>query len=427
MELLARDKSVIWHPFTQMLDPGPILAVERAKAEFLYTFDGRCIVDAISSWWVNLHGHSHPYIAEKVYAQLLKLEQVIFAGFTHAPAVELVERLLPLFGGKLAKGFFSDNGSTAVEVALKMALQYWCNTAGLTDKKFKILTLENSYHGDTFGAMSISARGVFNKPFEPYMFECESVPAPLFKQQENSLIQLQKKLAGKDKFAAFIYEPLLQGAGGMLMQDAACLNEMLKLCRKHEVLLIADEVLTGFGRTGWPFASLALEEQADLICLSKGLTGGTLPLGLTLTSQNIYDAFLGSGHDKTFFHGHSYTANPLACAAANASLDIFLSEECSLQRKKLEIRHKAQIVKWQKYVEKFDIRLCGTVLALNIPEAKSGYFSPIKTKLYEYFLQKEILMRPLGNCIYLLPPYCISDKSLDTCYEAIEAVITGSY
>src|SRR5471030_3228854 len=330
MSLVERDLNVIWHPYTQMKNALPPLAIVRGEGTCLYDEDGKKYIDAVSSWWVNIHGHAHPYIAKKVAEQLQKLEHVIFAGFTHEGAVELAERLLEILPDNQQKVFYSDDGSTAVEVAIKMCLQYWHNQG---QTRTKILAFKNAYHGDTFGAMAVSGRSAFTAAFDSLLFEVEFIDLP----DESNIENLKSQISNLKSFlACFIFEPMVQGAGGMLMYEANFLNELMAHCRKENVLLIADEVFTGFGRTGKRFACDHLTEQPDIMCFSKGLTGGTMAMGLTTCTQEIYNAFLSEDKMKTLFHGHSYTANPVTCAAALASMDLFLDDATMENIKRIE-------------------------------------------------------------------------------------------
>ncbi|HOY49204.1 MAG TPA: adenosylmethionine--8-amino-7-oxononanoate transaminase, partial [Flavobacteriales bacterium] len=319
MNWSQRDQAVIWHPFTQAQTAAEPIAIVRAEGIWLYAEDGKRYLDGTSSWWVNAHGHAHPYIAEQIHKQASTLEHIIFAGFTHEPAILLAEKLIRLLPGEQARIFYSDNGSTSVEVALKMALQYHHNRG---QNRRKIISFTNAYHGDTFGAMSVGARNAFNAPFEPLLFEVLSFHPPE-KGQEESCLAYMEKLLADEQIAAFIFEPLVQGANGMRMHDSETLGHLIELCRSKGVITIADEVFTGFYRTGKRFACNHLSVQPDIMCLSKTLTGGTLPLGVTAAPEFIYEAFLSDDKYKTFFHGHSFTANPIACRAALASLELF--------------------------------------------------------------------------------------------------------
>jgi adenosylmethionine-8-amino-7-oxononanoate aminotransferase len=420
--LSQKDRACIWHPFTQMKSAHAPIPIVRAKGAYLYGEDGTRYLDGISSWWVNLHGHAHPYIIEKIKAQADLLEHVIFADFTHAPAVDLAWRLLPILPGEMSKIFYSDNGSTAVEVALKIALQFWHNQQ---IPKTKVICFKNSYHGDTFGAMSAAGRNEFNKPFWRHLFDVESIDPPIMGHEAKSLCQLQSILH-KESAACFIFEPLVLGSGGMIIYPADGLNNLIKCCREHNVLTIADEVMTGFGRTGTLFACQQLSEKPDLICLSKGLTGGFLPLGATACTENIFNAFLGDHLDQAFLHGHSYTANPLACSSALASLDLLLEETCSLQREMIASCHKVFCQKWRSHPKLKRCERIGTILALEYQAESSSYFQSMRDRLYHFFLSKGILLRPLGNVLYILPPYCIKPEELKLIYDQIILTLEGT-
>ncbi len=433
MRLQDRDKAVIWHPFTPFKQAPEPIPIVRGKGVYLTDEAGNHYIDAISSWWVNLHGHAHPYIAEKIYQQALTLEQVIFAGFTHRPAIELAERLLPKLPGHFSKIFYSDNGSTATEVAIKMALQYWWNTTtgdntavangGQKQSRKKILAFNNSYHGDTFGAMSVSDRSVFTLAFHDKLFEVIFIDTPT----HENIATLQQTIHEQgDAIAAFIYEPLVQGAGGMKMYEAGLLDKLLAGVKQHQVICIADEVMTGFGRTGALFASHHCEEKPDIICLSKGLTGGTMALGVTAVVQHIVDAFVTDEKLKTFFHGHSFTANPLACTAALASLDLLEKETCMKNIQQIAALHASFVKKLQRnerHLRIKNLRGIGTIIAFEIDQGKDEYLNNIAAVVTEKALQKGLYIRPLGNTVYLMPPYCITAAELATTYNIIEDVI----
>jgi len=415
MTLTERDHQHIWHPYTQQHGAKPPVPIISAKGSYLYDEQDRRYIDAVSSWWVIIHGHSHPYIVEKVTAQLRKLDQVIFAGFTHEPAIELGEKLLSILPANQQKVFYTDNGSTAIEVALKMCLQYWFNK-GI--KRKKVITFFNGYHGDTFGAMSVSGRNAWTAPFDSFLFEVIFIDTPT-----PSNIESLKDVISENAhdLACFIYEPLVQGSAGMLMYGALELDELMAHCRINNVLMIQDEVFTGFGRTGTNFATDHLITKPDLMCFSKGLTGGTMPLGITTCTTDIHQAFLSENKLKTLFHGHSFTANPLACAAALASIELLLRDTTQLSIKNISHRHAAFALKIQKHPKVKEVRQTGTILAIEW-ETGSGtsYFSELRNVLYDFFLEKGILMRPLGNVIYILPPYCISNDDLTYIYDQIK-------
>ncbi|MEY2636641.1 MAG: Adenosylmethionine--8-amino-7-oxononanoate transaminase [Bacteroidota bacterium] len=417
--LASRDAAVIWHPFTQhQIEPISIPIVS-GKGAHLFDTDGKKYIDAISSWWVNTHGHGHPYLAEKIYEQALQLEQVIFAGFTHEPAVQLSERLLAHLPPNFERVFFSDNGSTAVEVAIKMALQFYHNQGNT--KRRKILAFQDAYHGDTFGAMSLGAPSSFNAPFQDMLFEVEFLPSP---QDTDACIAAMS--AADESYAAFIFEPLIQGAGGMKMYEASTLDTLIQIAREKGILCIADEIMTGFGRTGKWFAMDYLAQKPDIVCFSKGLTGGMMAMGLTLCSEQLFQSFLSDDRRKMMFHSHSFTANPLACAAANASLDLMEKEETWESIARVETRHREFAAKLADHSVLKNVRIHGTILAMEVETGEAdGYLHSIRDDIYQYFLKEGILMRPLGNTIYILAPYCIEDEDLAYIYGKITAFAQG--
>lgn len=419
--IVENDRACIWHPFTQAKTARDPIPIVRAQGVYLYDLDGNSYLDGISSWWVNLHGHSNPYIVHKIKEQAEVLEHVIFADFTHPTAVEYACRLLQIVPGPMSKVFYSDNGSTAVEAAIKMALQYWYN---LGTPKTKIVCFKNGYHGDTFGAMSSAGRNEFNRPFWSHLFEVEAIDPPLTGKEEISLSQLRAILE-KGNVACFIFEPLILGAGGMLIYPAEGLNRLIECCKDHDVLTIADEVMTGFGRTGTLFACDQLEQHPDLICLSKGITGGFLPLGATLCTEKIFNAFLGSHLSQAFLHGHSYTANPLACSSALASLDLLLEENCTLQRMRIQDCHTVFCDRWSSHPKLKRCEVLGTILVLEYQSESCSYFQSLRDKLYDFFLKRGILLRPLGNVLYLMPPYCIQPDELSLIYLNIIQTLEG--
>jgi adenosylmethionine-8-amino-7-oxononanoate aminotransferase len=417
MTLIEKDRKYIWHPFTQQKNMASPIAVVKGEGTLLFDEQGNSYIDAISSWWVNLHGHGNAYIAEKLYQQALQLEQVIFAGFTHRPAVELAQRLLPLLPGSFAKVFYSDNGSTSTEVALKMSIQYWWNQ-GQTQRT-KILAFKDSYHGDTFGAMSVSDRSVFTMAFHNLLFEVVFIDTPSLDNAEALKATVQQHA---DEIAAFIYEPLVQGAGGLKMYSAASMDELLAFVKQQGIICIADEVMTGFGRTGKLFAGEYLQQKADIICLSKGLTGGTMALGVTACVDKIYEAFVNDDKYKTFFHGHSFTANPLACTAALASLDLLQKEACLAQIDWISNNNRqfAESLKHKTGIK--NVRVLGTLLAFEIDKGKTEYLNNISGLVTEFSLQAGVYLRPLGNTVYIMPPYCITLGELAKVYNLLTAI-----
>lgn len=418
--LVLRDKSVIWHPFTNLTDNQPPIPIASAKGAVLFDEQGNTYIDAISSWWVNLHGHAHPHIANKIFEQASTLEHIIFAGFTHRPAVELAERLLKILPGNFSKVFYSDNGSTSTEVALKMALQYWWNKS--EPRRKKILAFSGAYHGDTFGAMSASDRGVFTLAFHDLLFEVIFIDPPA---TEDVHVQLNTILENENEIAAFIYEPLLQGAGGMHIYSAAGLDLLLQSLQSMNIICIADEVMTGFGRTGTLFASERMSAKPDIICLSKGLTGGTMPLGVTACRAYIQDAFVSEDRLKTFFHGHSFTANPLGCAAALASLDLLEKEECREGMRRIEkaIRQFLITLSEKHHGSIKNARSLGTLMAFELNTGKNEYLNTIGAVVTQMALSKGVYLRPLGNTLYILPPYCITEDQLAMIFDTIFSIL----
>src|ERR1700719_2384454 len=418
----------IWHPFTNAAMDAPPLHVVRAERVYLYTKDGRRILDAVSSWWVNLHGHANPRIAEAIAKQARKMEHVILAGFTHEPAEELASRLREWVAPGLTRLFFSDDGSTAVEVALKLAVQHFSNT-GRTDKR-EIVALEHGYHGDTAGAMSVSDDSPFTDPFRSMRYPVHRVHSaycyrcPVGLRRESCHIecagQLETLLEERgDKIAAVIVEPLLQAAGGMIVHPVEFLQRVREACSKHDVLLIADEVLTGFGRTGKMFACDLAAVEPDLMCLSKGITGGFLPMGVTLCSDRVEMAFRSENRLHTFYHGHSYTGNALACAAANASLQIFDDEPVFDRISAIAEITSERLAELKDFAPVGDIRQMGTIGAIELRAEDAGYLSAMRAKLYQFFIDHGVLLRPLGNVVYVLPPYVITREELHFVYDVI--------
>ncbi len=416
MNLIEKDKAYIWHPFTQALNAQDPIPIVSAKGAWLYAEDGKKYLDANSSWWTINHGHGNEYIAKKIHEQFLKADHVIFAGATHPKAAEVAERIVHLLPTGFQKLFFSDNGSTSVEVAIKMTYQYWYNQ-GIDKKRF--LAIEGAYHGDTFGAMSVGQRGYFNKPFEHLFFDVDFIPFPTQDNIEMVLDQVEKYFQSNE-FAGFIFEPLVQGAAGMRIYKSEWLDQLIELAKKYNVLTIADEVMTGFYRTGTMFAIDQLKEIPDFVCMSKGVTGGVMPVGLTATTQTIFDAFLSEETTKALLHGHSFTGNPLSCAAICASLDLFEEEDTMRGINRIVKGHQDFIKKHQNNTIFKTIKAQGTILSLEVNVGEnSSYFSAIRTEAYNFFLENELLIRPLGNVIFINPPYCISKEELALIYEKV--------
>jgi adenosylmethionine-8-amino-7-oxononanoate aminotransferase len=411
--------SPIWHPFTQHGLNEPIPLVTHAEGAILHTADGRRIVDGISSWWVTTHGHCHPRIMAAIAEQTTTLDQIIFAGWTHEPAETLARGLTAIMPPELTRVFFSDSGSTSVEVALKMALGFWANRG---EPRGRILVMEHSYHGDTIGAMSVGARGVFNQAYAPLLFDVGTLPFPAPGAEQATLDALEA--ACREAPAALIVEPLILGAGGMLIYPARVLSEMRAICARHGVLFIADEVMTGWGRTGTLLACEQAGVVPDILCLSKGLTGGAVPLAVTMASEAIYAAHLSDDRARMFFHSSSYTANPIACAAANANLAIWREEPVAERIADLAARQAARLASIAKLPNVCNARALGTITALDLADERgAGYLSQLGPQLLAHFREHDLLLRPLGNTVYVMPPYCIDDADLDRLYDGIASAI----
>ena len=419
MDLRAIDRAHLWHPYTQHGIAPEALPVVAGRGALLELQDGSTLVDAISSWWVTLHGHGEPAIARAIAAQAETLEQVIFAGFTHAPAAALAQGLVAAAPKGLTRLFLSDNGSTAVEVALKMALQFHQHRG---ERRTVVAALEGAYHGDTFGAMSVSGRGLFTAPFEPLLFEVARLPEPVEGDVLGAFDRLLSERRGE--VAALIVEPLLQAAGGMRMWRAEVLGALADRARAAGVLLIADEVATGFGRTGPLWAVDHAAVTPDLMCLSKGITGGFLPLGATLATERLFEAFRSEDRLKTFFHGHSYTGNPLACAAAVASLELLKAPGCMAARDRIEAQHRRALDRLAESPRVKNPRVMGTVAALDL-EAGEGYLARVGSELARHARERGVLLRPLGNVAYLMPPFGITEAQLDQAWDAVASFVAG--
>jgi adenosylmethionine---8-amino-7-oxononanoate aminotransferase len=409
------ETSPIWHPFTQHALQADMIPVSGARGAWLKTREGDLILDAISSWWVVTHGHCHPRIVGAIEEQARRLDQVIFAGFTHAPAEMLARGLVDLAPRGLAHVFFSDSGSTSVEVALKMALGYFHNIGA---PRRRVVALEHGYHGDTIGGMSVGARGVFNAPYAPLLFEVERIPFPA-PGNEQATIDAFDAACASEPTAALIVEPLILGAGGMLVYDSHVLRELRRIAEYYGALFIADEVMTGWGRTGRMFACSKAGIAPDILCLAKGITGGSMPLAVTLCTSEIFEAHRSTDRNKTFFHSSSYTANPIACAAAVANLDIWQTEPVTDRIATLETMQRERVAPFRKNPAFSDVRQVGTITALDLNATDAGYLASVGPHLARHFLARGVLLRPLGNTIYVMPPYCITPAELDLVYAAI--------
>jgi adenosylmethionine-8-amino-7-oxononanoate aminotransferase len=413
--MISGTKSPIWHPFTQHALQREMTKIVRGEGAYLYSVDGRRIIDAIASWWVVTHGHCHPHIVSAIQKQAEQLNQIIFAGHTHEPAEQVAAAVLKLAPSGLDYVFFSDSGSTSVEVALKMALGYWHN---IGKPRTRILVMEHSYHGDTIGAMSVGARGVFNAAYGPLLFDVTTVPFPSAGREQATLDALEAAVRHESP-AAFIVEPLILGAGGMLMYPPWVLKEMKRICEASDVLFIADEVMTGWGRTGTLFACEQADVSPDIACYSKGLTGGSLPLAVTLCRADIFDAHFSKDRTRTFFHSSSYTANPVACAAAKANLDLWQDPETRMRVASVAAMQEQAIEPFRADARFKNVRRTGTITALELEARDGGYLAGIGPKLQAFFNSRNLLLRPLGNTIYVMPPYCVTAADLDEIYGAI--------
>jgi adenosylmethionine-8-amino-7-oxononanoate aminotransferase len=413
--------SNIWHPFTQHAVEPPARRIVAAEGAWLTDADGRRILDAISSWWVITHGHRHPRIVEAIRAQAAQLDQVIFADFTHAPAEQLAAGLLEIAAPGLEHVFFSDSGSTSVEVAIKMALGYWRHQG---QPRSRLIVMEHSYHGDTVGTMSVGARGPFNEPYEPLLFDVSRIPFPYAGRESETLSALENLCRTGDA-AALLIEPLVLGAGGMLMYPPAVLAEMRRSCTAHGVLFIADEVMTGWGRTGTRFACEQAGVCPDIACYSKGLTAGALPLAVTLCRRPIYQAHFSTDRRRMLFHSSSFTANPIACAAALANLEVWQHEPVLERIKTLGERQRLQLEPFRDDARFSGVRQLGTIAAMEIKVPDSGYLAEIGPRLRASLRDSGVLLRPLGNTIYVMPPYCTSEDELRLAYEAIRGAVSA--
>lgn len=415
MTLQERDKKHLWHPLKQhQLNPES-LAIVKAKGCILTDESGKEYIDAIASWYTCMFGHCNDFITSRVYAQMQQLDQVMFSDFTHEPAIKLSEELIKILPKGQNKIFFNDNGSTAVEAGIKMALQYYFNKG---EKRSMFIAFENGFHGDTFGAMGVSGLSVYNGPFEDFLIDVKRIPTPTGTNSKD-IIELLKDYESDYEIAGFIYEPLVQGAAGMRVHDADGLNEILKFCKTHKILTIADEVMTGFGKTGKNFASDFVETKPDIICLSKALTAGLLPMAITSCTQDVYNAFLSDDIAKGFFHCHTYSANPVACAAAIAGIELLQSDEIQTNIRTIIKSHKTFNKRIKNHSKVKSTRQSGVIFALDL-HTDSQRYGGLRDKLLKFFMDRGVFLRPLGNTIYIQVPYVISKEQLEKVYATIE-------
>ncbi len=420
MNLTERDNQYLWHPYTQHKTSKPPIAIVKGEGALVWDENNKEYIDAIASWWVNPYGHSNSFIADAIYKQLTTLEHVLFGGFTHEPAVVLAEKLMEILPENQQKIFFSDNGSTAVEVAIKVALQYFFNKG---EKRTTIIAFENAFHGDTFAAMAASGISFYTQAFQGMFIDVVRIPVPIKGHEQISYTALAQAIKN-NKCAGFIFEPLVQGAAGMVMYEPESLDELIRICQENKVLTIADEVMTGFGKTGKTFAMDYLVENPDMMCLSKALTGGTIPMAITTFTQDIFEAFYDEDINKALFHGHTFTANPTGCAAALASLSLLQTSEMQAHIARVHQSH----LDFQNHIEKHPkvttTRVLGVIFALEIKtESSESYYGTLRNKLYDFFIENGVILRPVGHIVYILPPYIISEVQLQKVYEVVEKAL----
>jgi adenosylmethionine-8-amino-7-oxononanoate aminotransferase len=420
MSLIERDSQHLWHPYTQHKTAALPIVITKGEGALLWDENNKEYIDAIASWWVNPYGHSNKFIADAIYKQLTTLEHVLFGGFTHQPAIILAEKLLAILPTNQKKVFFSDNGSTSVEVAIKVALQNFYNKG---EKRTTIIAFENAFHGDTFAAMAASGISFYTQAFQGMFIDVVRIPVPIEGKEQASFEALAAVIK-KHNCAGFIFEPLVQGAAGMVMYDPEALDQLIQICQENNVLTIADEVMTGFGKTGKTFACDYLVQKPDMICLSKALTGGTIPMAITTFTQDLFDAFYDEDINKALFHGHTFTANPTGCAAALASLSLLETEEMQhnlIRINKSHLDFKKRIVNHPMVTA---TRVLGVIFALEIKtETSASYYGTLRNRLYDFFIENGVILRPVGNIVYILPPYVITDAQLQKVYEVVEKVL----
>jgi adenosylmethionine-8-amino-7-oxononanoate aminotransferase len=420
MNLSERDSLYNWHPYTQHKTAALPIAITKGEGALLWDDNNKEYIDAIASWWVNPFGHSNRFIADAIYKQLTTLEHVLFGGFTHEPAVKVAETLMGILPDNQKKLFFSDNGSTAVEIAIKVALQYFFNKG---EKKTTIIAFENAFHGDTFAAMAASGISFWTQAFQGMFIDVVRIPVPV-KGQEQTSFEALREVIKTNNCAGFIFEPLVQGAAGMVMYEPETLDTLINICQENKVMTIADEVMTGFGKTGKNFACDYLQTQPDMMCLSKALTGGTIPMAITTFTQDLFDAFYDDDINKALFHGHTFTANPTGCAAALASLELLQTNEMQDNIQRINQSHLVFQSKIEKHHKVVTTRVLGVIFALEIKtENNESYYGTLRNKLYNFFIENGIILRPVGSIVYVLPPYIINNEQLEKIYSVIEEAL----
>ena len=416
MTLSDRDQKHLWHPYTQHKTASPPIAIARGEGALLWDENGKAYIDAIASWWVNPFGHANKTIADAIYKQLTSLEHVLFGGFTHEPAVLLAEKLVEILPSNQQKLFFSDNGSTAVEVAIKASLQYFHNQS---QKRTTVIAFEDAFHGDTFAAMAASGISFFTQAFQGMLIDVVRIPVPVPGREQDSKAALREAIQNHD-CAAFIFEPLVLGAAGMVMYEPQILDELIAICKENQVLTIADEVMTGFGKTGKTFACDYLTQQPDMMCLSKALTGGTIPMAITTFTQQIFDGFYSDDINKALFHGHTFTANPTGCAAALAAISLWQQPTMQENVVRINTQHRMFLDRIKSHPRVAKTRSLGVICAIEIKtDGHESYYGNLRNKLYDFFIQNGVILRPVGNIVYILPPYVITNEQLATIYATV--------
>lgn len=416
--LRQKDRDYVWHPLTQHKTSGEMMPIARAQGALLFDPEERSYIDGISSWYTAVYGHCHPELIGAVRAQMETLDQVVFSGFTHRPAVQLAEQLLAVLPGEMSKVFYSDNGSTATEIGIKMALQYHFNRG---EKRSVLLAFEEGFHGDTFGAMSVSGLSVYNGPFEDFFLEVKRIPVPTAENKQE-VLALAQQLLQEHAVAGFIYEPLVQGAAGMKIYDASALDQLLGMMQAKGVICIADEVMTGFGKTGTLFASSQLQHTPEIICLSKALSAGMVPMAATACTEKIYQAFYADEIAKGFFHGHTYTANPLACTAARRALELLQSDEIQQGIRRIRTANELFAAEMRNNPKVTNVRTLGVIFALDL-NIQMDRYGNLRDKMYRAFMERGVFLRPLGQTIYTLPPYVTSIDQLERIFQSIREVV----
>ncbi len=415
MSIVSRDAAVSWHPYTQHKTARPPVAIVRGEGALLWDEGGKEYIDAIASWWVNPFGHSNPVIADAIYRQLTTLEHVLFGGFTHEPAVQLAEKLLEMLPPNQSRVFYSDNGSTAVEVAIKASLQYFYNQG---EKRTTIVAFDDAFHGDTFAAMAASGISLYTQAFAGMFINVIRIPVPVAGREQESYQALTNAIATGD-VAAFIFEPLVQGAAGMVMYSPQALDHLIHICKQNNVLTIADEVMTGFGKTGKNFACDYLTQLPDIICLSKALTAGAIPMAVTTFSADVFDKFYSDDINKALFHGHTFTANPTGCAAALASIEMLRTDAIQQGIKRINQKHLEFEQAIKQHPKVASTRVLGVIFALDTATGQQEYYGDLRNKLYNFFIDNGVILRPVGGTIYILPPYIITNEQLDKVYSVV--------